>query len=176
MNDAFRIDRHVLNETLKRGIRHVQDHTSMSYRELGLLLGYTSRHPGGVVQLVMSRPDVLPGPLPLLRASRLFSRYDFDHVSDLFSCQGKRTLPVPTSFTLNGTLDDEVADNTEAIGQAIAAFRFGHYDEAARFAKQGIGVLFRLLAEIDARQSGDPLPTGDVLPQESITFAADAGG
>ena len=105
-------------------------------------------------------------------ASRLFSENGFDRLADACCCEGKRTLPVPTVFDtlLNGSILDEITDNAEAVGHAITEYRAGHLDEAKRYVKRGIGVLYRLLAEIHARQHGLPLPMGDALPDFAITM------
>ena len=169
METTFRIDRSALNETLKLGIRHTQDRSDMSYCEIALRLGYRT---GSMIEQVMARPEVLPGPLQLVRASRLFSENGFDRLADACSCEGKRTLPVPTVFDtlLNGSILDEISDNAEALGHAISAFRAGRLDESERQTLQAIGALFRQLAEIHARRHGLPLPAGDALPGFALTI------
>ena len=92
------------------------------------------------------------------------NRYDIELLPDVMSSAGKRTMPVPL-LSPNGTITDEVTDNAEAIGQAIAAFRRGALGEAERHAKAAIGALHRLLAEIDARRGY--APSGDTLPNPS---------
>ena len=161
MNATIDNDRHMLSDALQHTILAL----SLSQAECARSLGVTRQ----AVNRWLNQFEI-PGALMLMRFSRIASGLGDDRIADLFSADGKRTRPVPTVFetTLNGLLDDEIADNTEAIGQALSAYRTGRFDEAACHAKRGIGVLFRLLAEIDAQRDGGPSPTGDALPLHSI--------
>ena len=167
MTPTFGISRAALNEIMRRGIRHVQHQRDAPYRQIGLLAGYRS---GKMIEAVMSREDVLPGPLALVALSQLFSFHDFDALADVMSSEGKRTLPVPVHFEglLNGTILDEFADNGEALGHCLALFRDGCLEEAERRVKLALGALYKMLAEIEARRRGTALPTGDALPSRPL--------
>ena len=165
MTPTFGISRAALNEIMRRGIRHVQHQRDAPYRQIGLLAGYRS---GKMIEAVMSREDVLPGPLALLALSQLFSFHDFDALADVMSSEGKRTLPVPMHFDglLNGLILDEYADSGEHLGHCLSLFRSGCLDEAERRVKRALGALYKMLAEIEARRRG--IPTGDALPSRPL--------
>ncbi len=167
MTPTFGISRAALNEIVRRGIWHVQHQTGVPYRQIGLLAGYRS---GKMIEAVMSRDDVLPGPLALVALSQLFSFHDFDALADAMSSEGKRTLPVPVHFEglLNGAILDEFADNGEALGHCLALFREGCLEEAEGRVRLALGALYQMLAEIEARRRGTLTTTGEALPSRPL--------
>lgn len=152
MNEAITLDRLLVNDNLTKGIRLLQEATGMTYKAIGITIGYKT---GETVKQIMARDDVLPGPLHLACLSSLLSLYDIDFVSDLFSADGKRTLPVPTSFEglLDGCILNEVADNAVAVGHAIPAWHGGDLDDAELWGRKALGALYRFLAEIARRRA-----------------------
>ncbi len=167
MTPTFGISRAALNDIMRRGIRHVQHCADAPYRLVGQWSGYAN---GKMIEAVMSRTDVLPGPLPLVALSQLFSHYDFDALADVMSTQGKRALPVPADFEglLDGLILDEYADSGEHLGHCLTLFRDGCLDEAERRVRRALGALHKMLAEIDARRRGEHLATGDALPTRPL--------
>ncbi len=162
---TFTISREILNDTLRRGILHVQRLTGMSYEAVGLSVGYRS---ASTLQQVMAREDVLPGPLPFVGLSRLFSRWDFDELSDACSWEDKRTLPIPAGcmLSLNGRIDDESFEIARYHGLGLDAWGEGELERAETALKRLIGQAFQALEEVRRRREGAvfPVASGDGLP------------
>ena len=129
MTPTLGISRAALNEIMRRGIRHVQHLRDAPYRQIGLLAGYRS---GKMIEAVMSREDVLPGPLALVALSQLFSFHDFDALADVMSSEGKRTLPVAPSptFAPSGSYLGDLDRIVRALGEASAATEEGEIHRA----------------------------------------------
>ena len=99
MNHAIDNDRSVLSAAIQQTILHMP----ISQAEIGRRIG-TSRH---AVNRWLNACD-LPEAVKLRRLSRLASSFGLDALADLFSSEGKRTLPVPDAFALNCVIDDEL--------------------------------------------------------------------